>query len=970
MKNILLAFLVTLITGITRAQGVAINNNAAPADPSSLLDISSHEKGILIPRLRTIERTAIAGPVQGLLAYDIDTHSFWYFDNGSWKEIFNSGNPVTPGGIAGGNLSGNYPNPTVAKIQNLNVSSNFPFDKQVMKWDAINNEWSGLNDSLFLPYNVTFSNPAVLFGITNSSLAGGGTAIYGKRTNAGSGMSLANSTGVWGDDATGAGVSGTGNTGYGVYGLSVQNHGINGWTTAPGFAGVYGNNSALNAYGVMGEVSGKGYAVYGKSTGISGKAGVFENKNILNTDTVVKISQFGTGMGTYIFSGAGAINPSMQIDNNGENYGIKLNNNNSGSFSKDALLINNSANGYAINAISVGEGGAASFTNTSSVSGSTLINAATAGNGSGLVINLSNISGFGNVIDAYTSGAGIGINAKSNKGIAAKIENDNAANTNETLNANNLGRGSVAIFTKNNTTGSISDIQLPAVLIDNTSKGDALKITSLHAPSIRDGINVNYDGLGYGINVSANYKGIHSTTSMASGISIIGENLAGGIGVKGISGSSTNAGIDGENNNASGIGVHATSSGANGTGVYAKVTGTNGTGIYTNATGTGGTGLQAENNSAIFNAIYGENFGGGTGIFGRSDGILAMSPIGVEGVADPVNGTVGIGVKGRSFGIGDGVRGYGSGSTGNGVSGFAENNSAGIGVLGQITGGTGYAIKGVSNISNRAAIFGVNSSGDGVAGTSNGNGNGISGISGPPGSTGAGVYGSTNITSTTGRAGLFEVNSASHSNEAVRINNAGLGSALYLNSSNASNNVTMVRVTMSGTGDYIIFEDGAGNNDIRFNSSGKGFFNGGTQTGGADMAEVFDVSTDIKDYEPGDVLIIAVDKDRTVVKSSAAYSNLVVGVYATKPGVLMTEENINADLSGKVPMGILGVIPTKVCIEGGEIKRGDFIVTSSISGVAMKADPERVKPGQIIGKALENFNSKATGKIKVLVNVK
>jgi hypothetical protein len=69
-------------------------------------------------------------------------------------------------------------------------------------------------------------------------------------------------------------------------------------------------------------------------------------------------------------------------------------------------------------------------------------------------------------------------------------------------------------------------------------------------------------------------------------------------------------------------------------------------------------------------------------------------------------------------------------------------------------------------------------------------------------------------------------------------------------------------------------------------------------------------------------------------------------------------------------MGVLGVIPTKDCTEGGEIKRGDLLVTSSLPGVAMKADIEKIKPGQVLGKALENFNSSSIGRIKVLVNVK
>jgi hypothetical protein len=70
-----------------------------------------------------------------------------------------------------------------------------------------------------------------------------------------------------------------------------------------------------------------------------------------------------------------------------------------------------------------------------------------------------------------------------------------------------------------------------------------------------------------------------------------------------------------------------------------------------------------------------------------------------------------------------------------------------------------------------------------------------------------------------------------------------------------------------------------------------------------------------------------------------------------------------------VPMGVVGVIPTKVCNEGGVIHRGDILVTSSRPGYAMKADLDLLKPGQAIGKALQEFTGDA-GMIKVLVNVK
>ena len=69
-------------------------------------------------------------------------------------------------------------------------------------------------------------------------------------------------------------------------------------------------------------------------------------------------------------------------------------------------------------------------------------------------------------------------------------------------------------------------------------------------------------------------------------------------------------------------------------------------------------------------------------------------------------------------------------------------------------------------------------------------------------------------------------------------------------------------------------------------------------------------------------------------------------------------------------MGVVGVIPTKVCLEGGAIKRGDLLVTSSIPGVAMKADPSKVQVGQVLGKALQDYDATTIGKIKVLVNIK
>ncbi len=141
--------------------------------------------------------------------------------------------------------------------------------------------------------------------------------------------------------------------------------------------------------------------------------------------------------------------------------------------------------------------------------------------------------------------------------------------------------------------------------------------------------------------------------------------------------------------------------------------------------------------------------------------------------------------------------------------------------------------------------------------------------------------------------------------------------------------------------------------------------------GGADVAEMFDVEGEMKTYEPGDVLVISQTSDRKVEKSGTPYSTLVAGVYATKPGLVLTEKNAEKDqLEDMIAMGVIGVIPTKVCLEGGAIKRGDLLVTSSKPGVAMKADLEKVRVGQVIGKALQDYTTDGVGKINVLVSIK
>ena len=71
--------------------------------PSSVLDLTSTDKGVLIPRLTTTQRVAISNPATGLLVYDLTTSGFWYFDGTIWVQAMGTQGPTGPPGPAGAN---------------------------------------------------------------------------------------------------------------------------------------------------------------------------------------------------------------------------------------------------------------------------------------------------------------------------------------------------------------------------------------------------------------------------------------------------------------------------------------------------------------------------------------------------------------------------------------------------------------------------------------------------------------------------------------------------------------------------------------------------------------------------------------------------------------------------------------------------------------------------------------------------
>ena len=89
--KIITVFIAVLCTSKGFSQTVSISKNAIAADTTAMLDISSTEKGLLIPRMTAQQKNGIVNPATGLLIYQTDGDpSFYYFNGNGWFLLVNN----------------------------------------------------------------------------------------------------------------------------------------------------------------------------------------------------------------------------------------------------------------------------------------------------------------------------------------------------------------------------------------------------------------------------------------------------------------------------------------------------------------------------------------------------------------------------------------------------------------------------------------------------------------------------------------------------------------------------------------------------------------------------------------------------------------------------------------------------------------------------------------------------------------
>ena len=115
-KTIIPFFFLSLVIQYKIFAQLGINSTGVAPNDNAMLDISSTTKGLLIPRMNTSERIALAH-TKGLTVFDNTTNSYWYSDGAAWVNLIT--NLTNPWLVSGNNISN-------TNMGNVGIGTNSP----------------------------------------------------------------------------------------------------------------------------------------------------------------------------------------------------------------------------------------------------------------------------------------------------------------------------------------------------------------------------------------------------------------------------------------------------------------------------------------------------------------------------------------------------------------------------------------------------------------------------------------------------------------------------------------------------------------------------------------------------------------------------------------------------------------------------------------------------------------------------
>jgi hypothetical protein len=214
MRKIYFAFVLILLYHNLKAQ---VGINTTTPDASSMLDISSTDKGLLIPRITAAQRTAILTPANGLQVYDTTTNQLYYYNGTAWTVIASGTNYWTLSGTNLYNNSGtNLGIGTTTPADKLHVLGNARIDGGKIDFrntgqSIFIGEGAGTNDDL-----TNNGNVAIGYFSSNSNISGASNTAVGYNSLK---NSTASNNSAFGYESLLSNTTGTSNTAFGYNSL-------------------------------------------------------------------------------------------------------------------------------------------------------------------------------------------------------------------------------------------------------------------------------------------------------------------------------------------------------------------------------------------------------------------------------------------------------------------------------------------------------------------------------------------------------------------------------------------------------------------------------------------------------------------------------------------------------------------------------------------------------------------------------
>lgn len=203
-----------------------------------------------------------------------------------------------------------------------------------------------------------------------------------------------------------------------------------------------------------------------------------------------------------------------------------------------------------------------------------------------------------------------------------------------------------------------------------------------------------------------------------------------------------------------------------------------------------------------------------------------------------------------------------------------------------------------------------------------------------------------------------------------------------------SNGAAAAQITIEDAAGTDIMNGSATTFQINLSNAdqGQGLCHGGAD-GAQDVQSIGDCAADAADFaeyfgsdgtlEAGDLVVLngeatgitnrngGYSPKSFVKKSGSSYQKEIIGIVSTNPYREVLNDRTFSESEHQVPIALSGQVPLKVSTMNGPIQKGDYLTSSSIPGVAMKA----TKPGPVVAQALQSYNSSGVGQIITFVNI-